>query len=84
MSEGIVMYGADWCADCRRAKKVLERLGVAYEYVDADVTDGAIEVVRRYNGGTQTIPVIVFPDGGHLSEPSDEELERRLRESGLA
>ena len=77
------MYGADWCGDCRRSKKVLDRLGVPYEYVDADATPGAVDTILEYNGGTQTIPVIVFPDGSHLSEPSDEELERTLRAAGL-
>ena len=30
------MLGADWCPDCRRSKALLDRLGVAYEYVDLE------------------------------------------------
>ena len=35
MADGkkITMYGADWCGDCRRSKKVFERLAVAYRWV---------------------------------------------------
>ena len=56
------MYGADWCGDCRRSKKVFERLAVAYRWVDCDATPGAIETVVEINGGRKSIPVIVFPD----------------------
>ena len=78
------MYGADWCGDCRRSKKVFERLAVAYRWVDCDATPGAIETVVEINGGMKSIPVIVFPDGSHLTEPSDEALEGKLAALGLA
>lgn len=79
----IKVYGADWCGDCRRSKRTLESLGVAYDYIDAEARPEAIEVIREYNGGEQRIPVIVFPDGSHLTEPSDEDLAAKLSEAGL-
>ena len=30
------------------------------------------------NGGAQSIPVIVFSDGTHLTEPSDNDLKAKL------
>ena len=75
--------GADWCGDCRRSKKVFERLAVAYRWVDCDATPGAIETVVEINGGRKSIPVIVFPDGTHLTEPSDEALEGKLAALGV-
>jgi hypothetical protein len=30
------------------------------------------------NGGMQSIPVIVFSDGTHLTEPSDSDLKAKL------
>lgn len=79
----IVMYGANWCGDCRRSKKVFERLGVGYTWIDSDATPGAIEKVVELNEGMRSIPVIVFPDGTHLTEPSDESLEGKLAALGL-
>ncbi|WP_394770745.1 glutaredoxin domain-containing protein [Lacisediminihabitans sp.] len=77
MSTPITMYGADWCIDCRRSKRVLDELGVAYDYVDleADVTgaDRAYAISGRTN-----IPVIVFADDSHLVEPSDADLRERV------
>ena len=38
----ILMFGAEWCRDCRRSKALLDREGVAYDYVDLEaVADGA-------------------------------------------
>lgn len=79
----ILMYGSDWCGDCRRAKRVFERLEVPFDYVDPDVDPSAIQIIRDFNDGMQSIPVIIFPDGTHLTEPSDAELEDKLRSAGL-
>lgn len=80
MSNKVTMYGAEWCIDCRRSKKVLDRLGVDYDYVDleADLTgaDRAIALSGRTN-----IPVIQFEDGSHLVEPSDSELQEKVASS---
>lgn len=78
----IVMYGAQWCGDCRRSKRLLDELNVDYTYVDVEAEPGEIETVKRYNGGAQSIPVIVFPDGTHLTEPSDPDLKAKLESVG--
>ena len=71
------MFGADWCSDCRRSKKLLDERGIDYDYVDVEaVVDGA-DRAQAISGRTQ-IPVIVFPDGTHLVEPSDAELSAKL------
>lgn len=79
----ITFYGADWCGDCRRSKRLLDELGVEYTLIDTESTPGAIEKVLEYNGGMQSIPVIVFPDGSHLTEPSDPTLRGKLEELHL-
>jgi mycoredoxin len=76
----IRVFGADWCGDCIRAKRVLERTGAAYEWIDVEVQAGAAAEARERARGRTNIPVIVFPDGRVLVEPSDPELERALAE----
>lgn len=78
MSANIRMYGADWCGDCRRSKRFLDTNSVAYEYVDVETDTSASEKVIEINGGMRSIPVIVFPDGTHLTEPSDNALKEKL------
>lgn len=78
----ITMYGAEWCGDCRRSKRLLDSLGVAYDYVDVandDVgKDAAIEI-----SGKQSIPVITFSDGTFVVEPSDIDLRSKIEALGL-
>lgn len=77
------MYSADWCGDCRRSKRLLDELGVAYDIIDVENTPGAPEKVKEINGGAQSIPVIVFADGTHLTEPSDPDLRKKLEDLKL-
>lgn len=78
----LTVYGADWCRDCIRTKRQFDELGVAYDYIDlvADPTraDEAEEISGRTN-----IPVVVFPDGSHQVEPTNDETAAKLQELGL-
>lgn len=72
------MYGAHWCGDCTRSKRLLTDLGVDYEYINIEEVAGAADKVVEINGGMQSIPVIIFGDGTHLTEPSDKDLRKKL------
>jgi len=78
MSNEITMYSADWCGDCRRSKRLLDSLDVKYNLIDVEADAFASEKVIEINGGQRSIPVIVFPDGTHLTEPSDNVLKAKL------
>ena len=76
--EEILVYGASWCPDCRRAKKFLADQRVPYTWHDIEGDPDGVRVVQDRNDGKNIIPTIVFPDGSHLSEPSNEELAEKL------
>lgn len=78
MTSNITMYSADWCGDCRRSKRLLDSLNVEYNLIDVEADVSASDKVIEINGGQRSIPVIVFPDGTHLTEPSDNELKAKL------
>ena len=78
MTDNIVMYGADWCGDCRRSKAFLEGRGVPFTYVDLEDRPEAMEEVIERNDGMRSIPVIVFDDGSHLTEPTNDALAAKL------
>ena len=80
---GITMYGADWCGDCRRSKRLLEELDVQVNHIDVETDKSAAVKVVEINGGAQSIPVIVFSDGTHLTEPSDNDLKAKLTALGI-
>jgi glutaredoxin-like protein len=79
----ITMYGADWCGDCRRSKRLFEELNVEYTMIDTDADLTAADKVIEINGGAKSIPVIVFFDGTHLTEPSDNDLKAKLESLGI-
>ena len=78
MSSGITIYAADWCGDCRRSKRLLDSLGVKYTLIDVEADRTAADKVIEINGGAQSIPVLIFSDGTHLTEPSDIALRAKL------
>ena len=74
----LVLYGAQWCPDCRRSKAFLAEQRVPFHYVDLEAHPEENAAVERHNDGKRIIPTIVFPDGSHLAEPSNEELAEKL------
>jgi len=78
MTAQITMYGAAWCGDCRRSKAYLDSHNVEYNYIDVEADETASDKVIEINGGQRSIPVILFPDGTHMTEPSDKALEAKL------
>jgi len=81
MSE-VIVYGADWCGDCRRSEALLKALNVEYEKRDVEQSAEYTEEARNISGRTN-IPVILFADGKHLVEPSDADLHSELTVRGL-
>ena len=82
MAENVVVYGADWCGDCRRSERLLKTLNVEYTKKDVEQSAEFTEEAREISGRTN-IPVIVFADGKHLVEPSDADLHAELSHRGL-
>ncbi|MEN9542386.1 MAG: hypothetical protein RL239_39 [Actinomycetota bacterium] len=78
MTSNITMYSADWCGDCRRSKRLMDSLNVEYTIIDVEADPSASDKVIEINGGQRSIPVIVFPDGTHMTEPSDNDLKAKL------
>jgi len=82
-SKEITMYSADWCGDCRRSKRLLDELNIKYTLIDIEADSAAADKVIEINGGMKSIPVIVFADGTHLTEPSDIDLKAKLSSLGV-
>ena len=78
MVEPIKVYGASWCPDCRRAKRFLGDQRVPFEWHDIEVDPDGVKIVQERNNGNNVIPTIIFPDGSHLAEPSNEELAEKI------
>jgi thioredoxin reductase (NADPH) len=74
----MTVYGASWCPHCKRVKKFLAAHRVRYTNIDIDADPTAIDRVKELQDGGQIIPTVVYPDGSHEVNPSDEALARHL------
>jgi glutaredoxin len=80
--EKVKVYGAGWCGDTVRTLEQLKTLGVAHDYIDIEQDEQSAKWVREQNDGKERKPTVKL--GEHiLSVPSNEELEKALRENNL-
>jgi len=80
VAQPLTMYTTVWCGYCRRLKKQLAREGIEVTEVDIERDPAAADYVMSVNGGNQTVPTIVFPDGKALTNPSAAQVRAHLRE----
>lgn len=74
----VLMFTTDWCGYCKRLKSQMDSAGVAYTEVNIEQIDGTAEIVAQVNGGNQTVPTLVFPDGSTATNPSLADVQARL------
>lgn len=77
-TKSMIMYSTPWCGYCRRLKADLERAGIQYSEINIEEHPEAAALVEQINGGNQTVPTVVFPDGSSATNPSILEVKRRL------
>ncbi len=74
----IVIYGANWCGDSRRARRTLDENKIPYTWIDIDLDKEGRAYVEQVNRGFRSVPTIVFPDGSLLVEPTSTDLMKKL------
>ena len=80
MTQPLTMYTTTWCGYCRRLKRQLAADGIEMTEVDIERDPAAAEFVMSVNGGYQTVPTVVYPDGSALTNPSAAMVKERLQE----
>lgn len=66
----LTMYTTVWCGHCRRLKAQLARADISFREVDIEHDAAAAAFVAGVNGGNQTVPTILLPDGSVLTNPT--------------
>ena len=69
----ILLYGADWCPDCRRAKTYLKENNIEFTFVDVDLDKEATAKVEAINNGKRIIPTLIIR-GKSYTNPNNVEL----------
>ncbi|WP_423923591.1 mycoredoxin [Frigoribacterium sp. 2-23] len=74
----ITMFSTSWCGYCARLKQQLSKEGIAFTEVNIEEVPGTAELVESVNGGNQTVPTVIFPDGSTATNPSLADVRSRL------
>jgi mycoredoxin len=57
---------------------LFDQHSIPYRWVDIDKDEKAAKYVESLNHGSRSVPTIVWPDGSLLTEPSGDELAKKL------
>ena len=74
----VTMFTTTWCGYCRRLKTQMDREGISYTEVNIEDVPDAADFVMEVNGGNQTVPTLLFPDGSAATNPSLADVKSRL------
>ncbi|HEX8966917.1 MAG TPA: FAD-dependent oxidoreductase [Chloroflexota bacterium] len=79
--EGIRVVGHQYSAQGHLIKDFLARNQWPYQWCDVEESAEAQRLVELAQATPSQLPIVVFPDGSHLSQPTNEELAAKI---GLA
>jgi thioredoxin reductase (NADPH) len=68
--DGIRVAGTLWSASSHNIKDFLARSQIPYQFLDIERDANARSLVEQANGHNHQLPVVFFPDGSTLVEPS--------------
>jgi mycoredoxin len=74
----LIVYGTNWCGDCRRTQRFLQDNQVSYKFINIDQDKKGEQFVLNANRGMRSVPTILFPDGSILVEPTNGQLANKL------
>ena len=58
----VILYGANWCPDCQRAKSYLQDNCINYQFIEVDKHEWAAKLVEETNKGKRIIPTLFIND----------------------
>src|SRR5215472_3037045 len=78
--EGIQLFGTRWSAKAYELRMFLAQNHLPYQWVDVEQTSSvdSYAVLKKPNGTAETLPLIVFPDGTKVSEPTTSAIAQKM------
>jgi mycoredoxin len=74
----VTIYTTSWCGYCIRLKHSLKRAAIDYTEINIETDPEGATAVERINGGNQTVPTVVLPDGTAMTNPSVRDIRAAL------
>jgi len=76
--EGIRVVGLRWSPSSHAIKDFLGRNQVPYQWLDLEVDAEARQLVQQLEPETPQLPLVLFPDGSRLEEPTPLQLAEKI------
>ncbi len=77
----VMLYALSTCVWCNKTKKLLNELGVEYDYTDVDLLGGeeeeVMETVKKHNP-SRSFPTLVIDDNKAIVGFNEEEIREAL------
>ncbi len=83
MNETITVYGADWCGDTKRTRKILDDANIAYHYINADDSPEDEAKIATWNNGRAIYPTLKMGETIAVNPPPAK-LAELLQANGYA
>jgi mycoredoxin len=77
------VFTTPWCGPCARLKSRLSERNISFVEVDVEQDAEAAAWVIQANHGNRTVPTVRLPDGTTLTNPTPDDVETALRDSGM-
>jgi thioredoxin reductase (NADPH) len=75
---GIRVVGHRWSPESHEARDFLARNQVPYQWLDLATDAKATELLALARPGSENLPLLIFPDGAVLENPTTQEIAERL------
>ncbi|MBA9075470.1 glutaredoxin family protein [Rufibacter quisquiliarum] len=76
-----LLYGADWCKKTIAIQSYFQEHGVAYDYLNVEQSDAALQAIKDMNRGKVRFPMVVVGELPPMKNPSPDELTAALAQN---
>ncbi len=76
--EGIRVIGSRWSPQSHQIKDFLARNGVPYQWLEIETESEAQQLVSYAESGAAHLPLVLFPDGSQLIQPSNVQIAEKI------
>jgi thioredoxin reductase (NADPH) len=76
--EGIRIVGYQWNPASHQVKNFLARNNIPYQWLDVEVNDEAIRLLKAAGEPAPDLPYLIFPDGSTIEKPENREIAEKV------
>lgn len=73
----IIIYGTEWCLNCKRTKEFLVENHFSFKFISVDVSSEAVTLIESLNNGKKLLPILII-DNKSITNPSNHDLLKEL------